>query len=55
MCFYSNGGFSFTEVYNMPIWLRDYYYKKMQQTFEEKQKAIDDANRNQKSKIPKTR
>ena len=33
LCFHGKGGFNFTEVYNMPIYLRHFYIKKAQQFY----------------------
>jgi len=29
LMYYGNMGFNFTELYNMPIFLRNYYYRKL--------------------------
>lgn len=29
MCYYSEGAFQFTEVYQLPIFLRNFYFKKL--------------------------
>ena len=36
--FYSKGGFTFTEVYNLPIFLRNYYHKRLVKEYEEMNK-----------------
>lgn len=54
--FHGNGGYSWTEVYNMPIWLRNFTFNKLKDYYAEKkeaeEKAIKNANR-QASKIKK--
>ena len=32
--FYSKGGFGFSEVYNLPVFLRNYYYKRLAKEYE---------------------
>jgi|TARA_R110000751_G_scaffold30631_2_gene78193 hypothetical protein len=57
--FHGGGGYDFDTVYNMPLWIRKMTFQKMQEFFDQKQKAeqprkkgeIDMANPN-KSKIP---
>ena len=39
LCYYGKGGFTWNEVYNMPIHLRRYYIRSIN-------KAIDDENKN---------
>jgi hypothetical protein len=29
MCYYSEGAFQFTDVYQLPIYLRNFYFKKL--------------------------
>lgn len=41
---YHGHGFTWTELYSMPTWLRKFYYKKM----EEAVKAQADKNKNKK-------
>lgn len=38
---YYGKGFSWTEVYNMPIWLRKFYLKKMQEAVQEQKKQTE--------------
>lgn len=56
LCFHTNGGFTFKEVYDMPIYMRRFFIKKTSKHFEEKDKAekehMEKAKRNQ-PKIPK--
>lgn len=46
---YYGHGFSWTELYNMPIWLRKFYLKKVLEAKKSEQKDHDDL----KSKMPK--
>lgn len=36
LVFYSEGGFTFTEIYEMPINLRSYYYAKLAKILEDR-------------------
>jgi len=29
MCYFGKGGFTHTEVYNLPIWMRRFYFKEL--------------------------
>ena len=49
---YHGRGFTWTELYNMPVWLRKFYYKKMETAIIETNKANSDRNKKQsKAKI----
>lgn len=39
LCYYGQGGFTWNEVYNLPIHLRRFYIKKVQEAIEAKNKA----------------
>ena len=41
MIYYSNGGFSHSDVYDMPIYLRNFYYKKLTEAKKEEKKQAD--------------
>jgi hypothetical protein len=36
---YYGHGFTWTELYNMPIWLRKFYYKKIEEALDRHKKA----------------
>jgi len=38
--FHSNGGYDWHTVYNMPIWLRNFTFKKMEEHFDKQNKDI---------------
>ena len=38
MIYYSNGGFTHTDVYDMPVYLRNFYYTKLIDTKKEENK-----------------
>ena len=49
---YHGHGFTWTELYNMPVWLRKFYYKKMEEAMETKATAAaDKAKKAPKSKV----
>ena len=44
--------FSFTEVYNMPIYLRTFYFKRLQKHFKEQTEEMKKAQQKNKSTMP---
>lgn len=51
LTFYGQGGFNFTELYQMPVNLRSYYYAKLAKILEERQKAAEaQSQKNQKGR-----
>jgi hypothetical protein len=42
LIYHGNGGFTFSDVYNMPIWARKYYIKQIVDFKKEQKKAYDD-------------
>ena len=46
LVFYGNGGFNFNDLYEMPIYLRKFYFKKLQQALD-KEKANSNSISNQ--------
>jgi hypothetical protein len=51
---YYGHGFSWTELYNMPVWLRKFYYKKTEEAkIEEKKRAEQSKPVNPKKSIPR--
>ena len=51
LCYYGNGGFTWDEVYNLPIYLRRFYIKQVTKAIEARNKAESDAASSQKSKV----
>ena len=45
-------GFTWTELYTMPVWLRKYYYRKVEEAMEKEHKAAEKASR-RSSKVSK--
>ena len=39
------GGWSFTEVYNLPVGLRNWFYQRLVKQYEEENKAAEDARK----------
>lgn len=56
LVYYGKSGFIYSEVYNMPVWLRNYNLKKLQDAIEQQNAAAQgkDIKRNQIEKIPDT-
>jgi len=52
MAYYSNGAFTFDELYNMPVYLRTFYMKQLEET---KKKETEAAKSLQKSSRPSKR
>ena len=42
--FYGKGGYDFHTVYNMPIWLRNFTFKRIQEHYEKEQEAYNNVN-----------
>jgi len=40
LCFYGRGGFTLSEVYNLPIYLRRFYLKTLDEEYKNEQKEI---------------
>ena len=45
LCFHGKGGFHFTEVYNMPSYLRRFYIKKASLFYDEENKQMEKAKK----------
>lgn len=50
---YYGKGFTWTELYNMPIWLRKFYFKKTEEAMIEQKKAAEQKTNSNKKKISK--
>ena len=48
---YYGKGFTWTELYNMPVWLRSFYYKKIEEALQKQKKDSEKTSKN--SKPPK--
>lgn len=50
MAYYSNGAFDVEHLYNMPIYLRNFYLKQLETTKKEEQDAVKKERERQQSK-----
>jgi len=50
LIFHGNGGFNFTDVYNMPIWARKFYISKIVEFKEQERKLNENEIRKVKRK-----
>jgi len=50
--FNSQGMFSFSEVYNMPIYLRKFYFKRLQKHYKDEAEEIKKSQQKNKSSRP---
>lgn len=48
LCYHGNGGFTWEEVYNLPIFLRRFYIQQINKTIEAQNKAQEAASNSQK-------
>lgn len=55
LCYHGKGGFSWEEVYNLPIHLRRYYIQQVSKAIEERNKAESGELKKQPSAPPKFR
>jgi hypothetical protein len=52
--FHGGGGYTWTEVYNMPIWLRNFTFNKMKEHFEKQSEQAEkqvESNTNKSTQI----
>lgn len=50
LIYYSNGGFTYTEVYNMPVYLRTFYLKQLEEAKKQEADAVKSASKGKPSK-----
>lgn len=53
LCYYSNGAFSHTRAYNLPVFLRRFYIKKLSDTKKQEADQNESASKPQKNAGPK--
>jgi hypothetical protein len=53
LCFHGKGGFNFTEVYNMPIYLRRYYIQKASEFYKQEEEQYKKARSKSGGKVHK--
>ena len=44
ICFWGQGGYSWDEVYNLPVFIRNYIFNKLKKHYEEKDNVDDQGN-----------
>ena len=49
LAFYGKGAFSYQEAYELPVYKRVYFIKRLNDTFKKQNKAHEDANRKARS------
>jgi hypothetical protein len=52
LCYHGQGGFTWDEVYNLPIYLRKFYIEQIIKTVQEKNKQQTQQQSNKSSKPP---
>ena len=50
LIYYHKGGFTFDEVYNLPIYLRKFYLKRLEKQYQDENKEIDKAQKKMRQK-----
>ena len=50
LIYYHKGGFTFDEVYNLPIYLRKFYLKRLEKQYQDENKEIDKAPKKMRQK-----
>lgn len=53
MVYYGNGGFNFHDLYTMPVYLRNFYYKKLIDIKNKEKEAQEQAKNPKQEKLPK--
>lgn len=48
--FHGKGGYSWSEVYNMPIWLRNFTFNRLKTFYEDEAKKMEKASKSKNSK-----
>lgn len=49
ICFHGQGGYSWTEVYEMPLWLRKFTFQKVKEYYNKQNKEMEKAKKGQNS------
>ena len=52
LIYHGNGGFTWSDVYNMPSWLRKYYIKKINEAIKKHNKEVKKANKSSSFQKP---
>ena len=54
LIYHSNGGFSYQDVYHMPVYLRSFYIGKLNKMFSDQKEDHEKQMKTIRSKMPKT-
>tara|TARA_Y100000593_G_scaffold57685_1_gene107274 strand:- start:3629 stop:3808 length:180 start_codon:yes stop_codon:yes gene_type:complete len=52
MLYFSEGGFTHSEIYGMPIYLRNFYYRELASVKKEEKKQMNNASKKSKVSTP---
>ena len=52
LIYYGEGGFTHSDIYDMPVYLRSFYYKKLVEVKKKEEKQVQESQR--KNKAPRT-
>ena len=55
MAYHSGGGFTFTEIYNLPIWMRRFYFKELEDQIKKENDAQKRASKGKSPNMSKPR
>ena len=55
LVYHSQGGFTYQDVYNMPVYLRTFYIRKMSKMFSDQKKEHEKAMKKQKARSRSSR
>ena len=50
--FHGKGGYSWPDIYNMPVWLRNFTFGRIKDHYDKEKEAIEKANSKSKSSTP---
>jgi hypothetical protein len=45
ICFYGQGGYSWNDVYNMPLWLRKFTYQKIKEHYDKQSEQVSESKK----------
>lgn len=45
ICFYGQGGYSWNDVYNMPLWLRKFTYQKIKEHYDKRAEQTSESKK----------
>ena len=53
LVYHSNGGFTYSDVYHMPVYLRTFYIRKLQKMFDDQKKQHEKEMKKVSARTPK--